>query len=101
MSEVRIPFRPIWEDYLKKGSKTATSRTIAYGKAGDTFKVAGETYVITGVYRKTLHDIANNHFKDEGCINALHFSKLWRALHPIKKWTSESVVYYHTFKRRK
>lgn len=96
--EVKIPFMDEFKDVLLDGTKTWTSRTRRYGKAGDTFRAFGHEFEIVKVEKRVLWDVAN-HFKEEGCKSAEHFKDVWRKLHRRKGWTPEKRVYVHIFRR--
>ncbi|MCG2737746.1 MAG: hypothetical protein L6282_15285 [Candidatus Methanoperedenaceae archaeon] len=93
----RIPFNEWSQERLLLGSKTATSRTSQYGKIGDTFQAGDKTFELTDVSRKSLEDIAQNHYLDEGAKSPEEFIRVWNSLHP-KGFDPKQVVYFHKFK---
>ena len=98
LSEVYIPFQEQWQDKMLDGIKVCTTRTKAYGRWGDTFKAFGAIFVIIAVDKKTLEDVAENFFHQEGCVSPEEFINVWEGLHPIKKWVPKQVVWCHHFR---
>jgi|GEM_PF-1861425 len=92
-----VPFNDWSQERLLKTSKTATSRTRQYGNIGDTFQAGDKTFEITEVSKKSLRDIAQNHYLEEGAKSPEEFVDVWNSLHP-KGFDPEQVVYFHKFR---
>lgn len=92
-----VPFNDWSQERLIQGSKTATSRTKQYGNIGDTFQAGDKTFEITEVSKKSLRDIAQNHYLEEGAKSEEEFIEVWNSLHP-KGFDPEQVVYFHKFR---
>lgn len=99
MGTITIPFKEQFKQALLDGQKTMTSRTKKYGKPGDTFSIYGGTFVIKHIEKKSLRDVAEQHYAEEGVDTPEAFRNVWIRLHPIKGFDAEQDVYVHTFER--
>jgi hypothetical protein len=97
--KVKIPFKARFKESLLNDTKTWTSRTKRYGKKGDTFDAFGHEFEILGVEKRALWDIADNHYKEEGCESTIDFMKVWSKLHQRKGWHPYQRVFVHVFRR--
>jgi len=98
--EVKIPFMADFKDSMLGDTKTWTSRTKRYGKPGDIFPAFNQTFILLAVERHTLKDIAENHWREEGCTNQEHFQTVWKKLHKKKGWQPDQLVHVHIFMRK-
>lgn len=96
--KVKIPFQPRFKEPMLNGTKTWTSRTRRYGKAGDTFEAFDHEFRIDKVERRTLEDVAD-HWRKEGCDYREDFVNLWWQLHPQKGFVPTQRVHTHIFRR--
>lgn len=96
--KVKIPFKPRFKEPMLNGQKTWTSRTRPLGKRGDIFEVFGHQFQIEKVERRTLQDIFNSHWKEEGCEDPVDFFEIWEKIHPVKGFVPIQRVYVHVFK---
>ena len=97
---VFIPMRPNNVKSILAGKKTATSRTKIFGWPGDYFMIKDSYYQITRLNKKTLGEIAMNHFKDEGFNSTEEFIAEWEQIHPYKGFDASWEVYYHEFEKK-
>jgi len=95
--EIEIKFKDWSKERLKKGWKTATSRTKPHGKKGDTFTVNSKQYKIHFVHKMPLWFVADNLYETEGAMEPIEFINIWKEIHPGKGWQPEQEVYYHYF----
>jgi len=104
MTKIFIPFNQWSNDKLVQEIKTATSRTKKYGKPLDTFSVnfGGNKgiyiYELLTITRKTLQEIAEKHYKKEGCDSPEKFKSVWVSIHPIAGWEPDKKVWFHEFR---
>jgi len=95
--EIHIPFKFEMRELVLKGRKTCTTRTKALGKAGDTFRVGNETFVLTEVKRMPLEKIVQTLYKEEGFSNPEAFQAyLFKLGIPLE---ADKVLWVHKFKR--
>jgi hypothetical protein len=83
--------------------KFCTSRTKRYGTTGDTFTVTdrlgrSKIFVIEQVLELDLGFVARTLFAYEGVDSPFEFIKLWKKIHPFKKWDPTQKVFVHYFK---
>lgn len=94
-----IPFNHTDPAALSSGRKTATTRTARYGETGTTFEAFDMQFVLTGVYRVQLGDVARYYFQQEGLDSPQEFIRVWRKIHPRSEYDPEKSVYLHLFRR--
>lgn len=94
-----IPFQNRFKEPLLSGQKTATTRREAYGKPGEYFGAFGATFLITGVTKMLLKDVAHLHYKEEGVGEPEEFINVWVTLHPVVGYREFDEVYFHTFSK--
>ena len=95
--EVRIPFRPMFEEPMRTGVKTCTSRSKIMGQPGDRFRAFGKWFEIVSVEDVALCEVAAL-WKEEGCESREDFIEVWNSIHPVKKYSDYQRVYLHRFK---
>ncbi len=98
MSQVIIPFKCEWHDKMINGVKVCTSRTKAYGQAGDTFTWFNHVFQITAVEAHKLDYVAKRLFKQEGCESPSEFIRVWEGIHSRKGFIPSQTIYVHFFK---
>jgi len=96
---VDIPFQPKWQHKMLVGLKTCTSRTKRYGHTGDTFRHFGKTFIMLSIEKRTLKNIADNLYTQEGCDSQEEFKEVWIELHPRKGWVPNQKVFVHFFEK--
>jgi hypothetical protein len=95
---ISMKFDPIFYIAMAAGRKFMTTRTTKHGKIGDTFFIKNKIrFVITGIQRMELQDIAREFYPMEGFNSCADFKEFWLTIH--RKWTPNRMVYLHTFKR--
>lgn len=94
---VKMPFLDRFEDPLRAGTKTLTSRTRKMGNPGDTFPAFGMTFLIEIVAEWPLSKVAD-YWRDEGCTSRQDFIDLWSKIHYRKKFVPGQVVFVHRFR---
>lgn len=92
-----FPFNEWSTERLAKGQKIATSRTSQFGNIGDTFTAGGRTFEITAVSRKSLGDVAQNYYFDEGATSPEEFKQVWESIHPAG-FKPGQIIYFHQFR---
>lgn len=101
MTEVIIPFKPMFREPMLSGKKTATSRTRKYGNVGDAFQAFGAHFILTLVYQYKLDCVAYLLCHKEGFDTPQDFMKAWAKIHPGRGYDPEWEVWVHEFKRWK
>ncbi len=94
---IRFPFNDWSTERLAKGQKIATSRTSQFGNVGDTFTAGDRTFEVTSVSRKSLGDVAQNYYFDEGATSPEEFKQVWESIHP-GGFKPGQIVYFHQFR---
>ncbi len=64
---------------------------------GDYFKVDGVEYVLTAITKKTLKEIAEQHYQDEGAESPDEFIDVWNSIHTNIGFVPDQTVYYLEF----
>ena len=95
--QVKIPFLPQFKNSMLSGQKTVTSRTRRYGQTGDTFQAWGETFELREVALMLLSSARDRYYLQEGFPSSSAFEACWEALHPVKGYDPEQVVFAHSF----
>lgn len=98
---VYLPFNTWSVEKIKKGIKTATTRTRPFGETGDYFKVGKKTFVITNVSKLPLSTIAEQHFREEGAESPSEFIQVWCKIHPRRGFVPRQPAYCHQFREAK
>jgi len=98
---IQIPFRPEFKDALLEGRKTMTARTKKYGNRGDQFEAFEVPFVILNVVERTLKEVADKFYKEEGVESPEAYKAKWAEIHPIKGFDPQQIVYLHSFIRRR
>ena len=83
---------------MTRGEKTGTTRTRRFGSPGDKFFIFGTWFIITHVVVKELHQVAHNHYEEEGFDSSQGFISMWKRLHPIRGYRPMDTGYFHKFK---
>lgn len=97
IKEINIPFN--YCNHTGLGSfKTCTTRTRAYGKPGDTFRVDDRLFRLTFVEKAPLWKVAAFYFTQEGFKSALEFKKVWSNIHYRTGYNPAQPVVVHFFK---
>ena len=99
MTEVKIPFKPMFKEAMLTGKKTWTSRTRQLANPGDTFQAFGTTFRIKGIYRMKLDVVTWLHHKEEGCSTPAEFIQVWKQIHPRKGYLPLQEVIVHEFQK--
>lgn len=93
-----LPFTPRMEAAVKAGTKTATSRTKRYGKAGDVVVTReGQRLLLIEVERVLLSTVRDHYWRDEGCESPEDFERVWGDIHPLRGYDGSQKVYLHRF----
>ena len=95
--KVKIPFHDEFRDRMIAGTKTFTTRTKAYGHAGDVFETFGHAFLIRKVFRAKLRYVATLLFQAEGFNCLSEFMDCWKKLYPRKGYQPDQKVYVHYF----
>jgi hypothetical protein len=82
---------------MLSGEKTSTARYRPYGQAGDWFVAFGAGFDILAVSRKTLQDVIDIHWKQEGFNDRWECIDFWKGLHPRRGLRPGDLIWYHTF----
>lgn len=94
-----MPFLDEFEERLKSGAKTATTRSNAYGAAGDEFTAFGARFRLTEVRRTLLGEVQEKFWAREGCATPAEFEAVWVKLHPRAGFDVKRPVWLHLFER--
>lgn len=95
---IKIPFLPEWKDLLLTGRKTHTCRSRRYGTPGDQFEAFGEVFELVSVKKKTLEDVRDNYWHQEGCNSPAEFVEVWDRIHPTRGFVGSDVRWLHEFR---
>ena len=107
MVKIFIPFNDWSRDKLHRGMKTATCRSKPYGKVNDIFEIFLEnrprgqrvvSYIVTSITKKSLKNVSENHFAEEGAESPEEFIAVWNDIHPRRKFRPNDIKWFHTFK---
>lgn len=99
MSEIVIPFLPVWKDVMLNGIKTHTCRSKKYGEIGDTFRKFGATFQIISIERVDLKTVRDKFWAHEGCTSPTHFEQVWVELHPERGYVPSDKRWLYEFVR--
>jgi len=97
---VYIPFLKIFEEPMRNGTKTWTTRTKYFGQVGDWFKYFGKTFEIVERKRMLLGDVVENHWEEEGFSNPDNMKRIWALLHPVVGYDPNRKVFVHIFREQ-
>lgn len=92
-----LPFLAEFEEAIRSGRKTATSRPRRYGQAGDIVKTRFGYVRIRSCTRMSLAEIRDRHWREEGCSSPEQFEAVWRRLHPRSGFVPWHRVWFHRF----
>jgi len=98
---IDLPFLPEFEEVMISGGKTLTSRTRWFGWKGDYFEAFGHIFIITGLFTKTLGEVRDIYFRQEGCKSPEEFEAIWCRIHPRAGFRPEQRVKCHEFKSQR
>ena len=93
----RLPFRPEFEEAVRSGQKTVTSRTRRYGSVGDVLDTPFGLVRLTGLYQARLANVRDNFWRREGVASPEEFVEIWTRLHPHKGFDPDQFVWVHEF----
>ena len=100
MAEIKMPFNPMYREWLLYNRKTATTRFKKYGNPGDTFKAFGAEFELLDVRHTTWCAVLNNEYQAEGFSTPAAFREVWEDIHPGRKGRdSMADVWFHVFRR--
>jgi len=91
-----MPFRRAFEDAIKTGKKTATTRNRPYGEPGAVLSTEWGDIRLLSVEQWKLGDVKRELWREEGCVNAEHFESVWRSIHR-GHWSADTVAWVHRF----
>jgi len=92
-----LPFLPEFHDLVRRGLKTATARSRAYGKPGDRLQGPGCILVLEHVELAPLGYVASECYGFEGLPTKEAFIEVWNRIHPRKGFNSQAQVFLHRF----
>jgi hypothetical protein len=92
-----LPFRPEFEDAIRSGRKTVTTRTRRYGKPGDILDTPFGPVRLGRVERTLLAGVVPALYHEEGFDSPQEFIEMWTRLHPRKGFVPEQWVWVHEF----
>lgn len=103
MGEVYVPFLAQFQDPLRNGRKTATTRTKRIGREGDYFVLPGEPRVefvlIANPIRVPLGFVLDALWDIEGFQSAEEAWDTWREIYSGRDWGGFEQVWLHRFRR--
>lgn len=97
--QVEIPFNEWSRERMRRGKKTATSRTKRYGEVGDWFEVDGQRYELIYVTRSCLDTIKKWYYRWEGCKTPEEFVEVWESIHRRAGFRPTQKIWFHVFKK--
>jgi len=93
----RLPFRPEFEEAVRSGQKTVTSRTRRYGSVGDVLDTPFGPVRLVSVVRMLLASVVARLWREEDFGNSGEFVDAWVRLHPRRGYIPEQWVWVHEF----
>lgn len=100
---LRLPFMPQMVAAILAGTKTCTSRTRRYGRAGDVLESDAGPLRLTKVWRGDVASVAARRYVEEGFSSPDDFLAVWREIHPKARAQGYSPhfdrVWVHEFER--
>lgn len=96
---VDIYFRPTFAHAMRQGRKTCTSRPLKMASPGDTFIAFGAEFKVVRVEPRTLAQVRERLFQQEGCTTPGDFEAIWRSIHPRVGFEPQRMVWVHHFVR--
>lgn len=81
------------------GRKTEQRRDGVYAHPGETFKLNGVEFTITGLERKTLGDMTDADAQAEGYPSMEMYKGLILRMHAGMKWNDSDKVWVHKFEK--
>lgn len=99
MGLVIIPFNDWSKERLSQNRKSCTCRTKKYGDVGDCFTINGGRYLLTYVGKTSLGFITKYFWGLEGANSPEEFIEVWNGIHPRKKYNSDTIVWFHHFRK--
>lgn len=94
-----MPFLAAFREQLLSGAKTVTTRTRAYGKAGDYFIAFGSVFRLYLVEKSSIYAVANTLYYVEGFDSPKAFRECWKRIHPETGYRPTLRVWVHYFER--
>jgi len=95
--KINIPFNSWSKIRIINGKKSATSRYKKYGESGDTFTIGKTDYILNGVMKSRLADVAKRFYTDEGCDTPEEFKEIWTEIHPRRGFRPDDIIWIHFF----
>ena len=92
-----LPFQAEFEEAIRSGRKTMTTRTRRYGKVGDILDTPFGAVRLLDVRRVCLGAVRVHWYWDEGFDGPYRFEAAWARLHPRKGFDPDQRVWLHEF----
>lgn len=92
-----IPFLPEWKEAMLSGRKTCTCRSKKYGEVGDQFTIFGATFELVSVEKKSLEQVRDEYWYQEGCDSRAGFEQVWERIHPDRGFVPSDKRWLHQF----
>lgn len=99
MARAFLPFLDEFHTKLKDGSKTATTRSKAYGAPGDVVDSPIGPLRLLEVRKAKLCDVRDHHWREEGVDSPQGFVDIWNRIHPKRGFNGDDERFLHLFER--
>lgn len=98
MSEIYLPFLPMFKPKILGHVKTMTCRTRRYGRPGDIFQAFGERFVLTHVFQVILAHVVADAYIQEGCESPEELIAVFDGLYRTTGYQPDRVMWAHCWK---
>lgn len=88
-----------WRVRMESGQKTCMICYVTKGIPGQCFRYFDRLYVILWIQERSLREVAEYLFLQEGCNSPEEFKEAWVRLHPKTPWVPTKRVIAHHFMR--
>lgn len=92
-----LPFLPEFHEAIRGGRKTVTTRSEAYGAAGEIVDSPVGPLRLLEVRPERLHVVAHDHWREEGVESPEAFIAIWNRLHPRRGFEPDALRVLHRF----
>lgn len=94
-----LPFLERFRDPILSGLKTVTTRSKAYGKAGDVLDTPFGRVRLVKVERRALAYVRDALWREEGVSSPVEFERIWNEIHTGRGFREDDVRYVHHFQK--
>ena len=92
-----LPFQAEFEEAIRSGRKTMTTRTRRYGRVGDILDTPFGPVGLVSLIPVNLAVVRDHYWRQEGLESPEDFAATWKRLHPRKGFDPDQRVWLHEF----